>query len=306
MTPLAPLVAAGTVLWRPAGDGPAEVEIALVHRPKYDDWSLPKGKGDPGEHPVVTAVRETLEETGFTGPLGRRLGQVAYLVHGPGGDDTVPKVVHYWAMEALGGAFTASVEVDRIEWLRPVDALTRLSRPDDGDPVRAFVAAPAQTVSVVLVRHAHAGDRKKWDGPDASRPLNRTGLRQADAIAPVAACFGLTAVRAADITRCEQTVAPLAEALGVAVESDARFAEKNNSDSLDPALTATRALLAAGRPVAVCSQGGVIPALVASFGAEAHLSLAEPRARKGSLWVLSAAAGQVVAVDYIQSAAAVL
>ena len=96
--------AAGGVLWRhTAGDtgdaGTAGVEIALVHRPKYDDWSLPKGKLVAAEHPVIGALREILEETGFGGRPGRRLGETRYL------KDGVPKRVRYWSVEATGGQF---------------------------------------------------------------------------------------------------------------------------------------------------------------------------------------------------------
>src|SRR5579885_3571336 len=90
--------AAGGVLWRPALGG-AGVEVALVHRPKYDDWSLPKGKLGGGEHVILAALREVWEETGFMGVVGRSLGEIRYLKEG------VPKRVRYWAMRAESGRF---------------------------------------------------------------------------------------------------------------------------------------------------------------------------------------------------------
>jgi 8-oxo-dGTP pyrophosphatase MutT (NUDIX family)/broad specificity phosphatase PhoE len=288
------ILAAGTVLWR---QGRCHVEIALVHRPKYDDWSLPKGKVEPGEHLATTAVRETREETGFDGVLGRFLGEVRYLVSG-GSDGPVPKAVSYWAMPVLGGAFTVSGEVDRLEWVRAEDALPRLTRPDDAAPVRALLAGPTDTVSVLLVRHGHAGSRKAWKGPDDQRPLNALGRQEATAIGIVGAAFGPVSVSAADVLRCQQTVTPLATAVGTAVEPAPIWSEGRHAEHPDEAFAALHELARAGRPAAVCSQGGVIPDLLVAAGGR---SLRRRPARKGSVWVLSYGAGQFVAADYLRS-----
>lgn len=89
--------AAGAVLWRPSDDA-ASPEVAVIHRPRYDDWSLPKGKVDPGETEPVTAVREVAEETGYAAHLGRRLAAVTYPV------DQSTKKVRYWTARAIGGS----------------------------------------------------------------------------------------------------------------------------------------------------------------------------------------------------------
>ncbi|WP_395361802.1 NUDIX hydrolase [Streptomyces sp. YH02] len=121
-----PVRAAGCILWRPALSGHG-VEIALVHRPKYDDWSHPKGKRKRTESAEACALREVLEETGQRCALGPRLPTVRYLVEGR------PKVVEYWAARALGGTFTPSREVDRLVWLPPSAARLRLTQPRDRD-----------------------------------------------------------------------------------------------------------------------------------------------------------------------------
>ena len=87
-------------------------EVAVVHRPRYDDWSLPKGKVDPGETEPVTAVREVAEETGYAAQLGRRLAAVSYPVETQG-----IKKVRYWAARTLDGEFTPNDEVDELKWL---------------------------------------------------------------------------------------------------------------------------------------------------------------------------------------------
>lgn len=128
--------AAGTVLWRPAAARPGGVEIAVVHRPRYDDWSLPKGKAEPGEEPPQTAVRETREETGYACELGARLPTVRYAVK-----DGRPKEVRYWAARAGAGRFVPGDEVDRMEWLDPDAARRRLTYDHDRPLIDALPAA---------------------------------------------------------------------------------------------------------------------------------------------------------------------
>lgn len=125
--------AAGCVLWRrsPVND---EIELCLVHRPKYDDWSWPKGKLKRGEDPLAGALREVAEETGYSAVPGAELPTVRYLANGR------PKEVRYWAAEAVSGSFTPSDEVDRILWLPPDAARRRLTRPRDAKLVDALLA----------------------------------------------------------------------------------------------------------------------------------------------------------------------
>jgi len=123
------VVAGGAVLWRRAGDG---AEIAVIHRPGHDDWSLPKGKVDPGETVLEAAVREVREETGQRARPGEPLGSVRYRVRGR------DKVVHYWVMEAQGGDFAPGEEVDELRWLPPADAVDLLTHAHDRELVARF------------------------------------------------------------------------------------------------------------------------------------------------------------------------
>ncbi|MFC7309381.1 NUDIX hydrolase [Streptomyces monticola] len=132
--PAVPILAAGCVLWRrsPVDEG---LEICLVHRPKYDDWSHPKGKLKRNEDALAGALREVEEETGHTCAPGPRLPTVHYVVRGR------PKQVRYWAAECDGGTFTPNSEVDRLLWLPPAAARNRLTQPRDKDLVDAFLSA---------------------------------------------------------------------------------------------------------------------------------------------------------------------
>ncbi|MGW0736729.1 NUDIX hydrolase [Streptomyces sp. NPDC002851] len=126
--------AAGCVLWRrsPSGD----IELALVHRPKWEDWSLPKGKLKPGEEPRDAALREVLEETGMTCVLGPALPNTHYV-----DAQSRPKVVFYWVAEATGGAFLPSTEISRLVWLPPATALEWLTHERDRELIPAALEA---------------------------------------------------------------------------------------------------------------------------------------------------------------------
>jgi 8-oxo-dGTP diphosphatase len=121
--------AAGGVVLRDTGAG---VEVLVVHRPRYDDWSFPKGKAEPGESDEDCAVREVEEETGLRCSLGRELPFTDYT--DPRGR---PKRVRYWEMEVVGGELGFEHEVDTARWLSPEEATALLSYPRDVDVLRA-------------------------------------------------------------------------------------------------------------------------------------------------------------------------
>jgi 8-oxo-dGTP diphosphatase len=129
------VLAAGCVLWRRSAYGDGGVDICLVHRPKYDDWSYPKGKLKQGEDALCGALREVLEETGYRCVPGTRLPTAHYLANGR------PKQVSYWAAEAATGAFAPNEEVDRILWLPPAAARDRLTQPRDRMLIDALLEA---------------------------------------------------------------------------------------------------------------------------------------------------------------------
>lgn len=124
--------AAGGVVVRDGDDGP---ELALVHRPRYDDWSLPKGKLEPDESFEDGALREVEEETGFACELGEELSPVRYRDR-----KGRKKVVRYWQMRPLGGEFEVNEEVDELRWLPPKQARRLLDYEHDRELVKEFAA----------------------------------------------------------------------------------------------------------------------------------------------------------------------
>jgi len=295
------ILAAGGLLWRP---GPAgEPEVCLVHRPRYDDWSLPKGKLDGDEDPLAAAVREVREETGVRAVVGRRLETQEYAL----GEDR--KVVEYWSMTPAGGTFDATHEVDSLLWLAVPAATRRLSYAQDREFVRSFGALPVPTATVLLVRHAKAGSRAKWHGEDAQRPLDATGRRQAEGLRHPLRWFGPTSVHAAELLRCTETVAPLAADLGLPVEPEPTLSEETYEKDPEAGLQRVLAAAAAGGVTLLCSQGGVIPDLVDQLTARdgvrpGRRAGSKIPARKSSTWALTFAGSTLVAADYYPDLAA--
>jgi 8-oxo-(d)GTP phosphatase len=290
------VLAGGAVLWRSApADG--SLQIALVHRPRYDDWSLPKGKLDSGEHLLTCAAREVEEETGFRAVLGRPLGEQRYPIEVKG--EPATKVVRYWAARALDGGFTANEEVDELEWLSVEGATSRLTHVRDREMVERLAERPHDTSPVVLVRHAKAGNSKAWQADDRLRPLEAEGRAQATAVCASLPVFGVERVLSADLTRCVETVRPLADSLGVPVEIEPALGEAAYSDDPDRALRRLVEIGAQGRSAVLCSQGDVIPPLVADVTRRYGVPLErEPASRKGSAWVLAFSGDRLVEAEY--------
>jgi 8-oxo-dGTP diphosphatase len=292
--PSAAIFAAGAVLWRTADDS-ADPLVALVHRPRYDDWSLPKGKVDPGETEPVTAVREIEEETGFACELGRRLTSVSYPIEGG------TKKVRYWVARALGGEFTPNSEVDELVWLSVKDAMKRLQYPADRKVLRRFAKLPADTRTVLIVRHGTAGTKTRYKGDDAKRPLDKRGRAQAESLVGQLLAFGATTVHAAPRVRCHQTVGPLAEELGVTITDEPTLTEEAYADDRRAARHRVLEIAKADGTPVICTQGKVIPELIAWWCDRSGVRPDKSRNRKGSTWVLSLSGEDLVAADHIGS-----
>ena len=288
-TPAPAIRAAGGVVWRVHS---GTVEVAVVHRPKYDDWSLPKGKLDAGESELAGAVREVAEELGAEVALSRRIGTVGYDV----ADGA--KTVTYWVMRYLGGQFRPNDEVDAVTWLAPKAAREKLTYHVDRRVMSDFAAVPLPDSVIVLVRHGRAGKRSEWKGEDSDRPLDKVGRRQAQRLLELLPHFAPERVYSADIVRCMQTVEPLAEALGVPLQAERVFADESYAGAPAATEDAVLALAKPGKVSVVCSQGVTIPGLVERLGR----GVVPSDTRKGAFWVLSLVDSNVVSTDYYEDA----
>jgi 8-oxo-(d)GTP phosphatase len=254
--------AAGAVPWSRQNGG---LKVALVHRPRYDDWSWAKGKLEPGEEWPVAAAREVFEETGLHVRLGRPLPSGDYTVLN-GNVQPVAKQVRYWAAEVVGGDGTLVHEIDEVVWLDVAEAGARLSYDRDQDQLRALAEADSAgaltTWPLVIVRHGKALPRKRWHGEDPLRPLDARGREHAEALAPILAAYGVTRVVTSPSVRCLDTVLPYALAAGLKTRLHAGLSEEGFAQQ--PALAPyhlTR-LLERGEPAVVCSHGPVLPMLL--------------------------------------------
>lgn len=296
-----PILAAGAVLWRHLPDS-ADIEVALIHRSRYDDWSLPKGKVDPGENEPVTAVREIAEETGFRAVLGRRLGLVSYPV------EQGTKSVRYWAARAdTGGGdeFVPNHEVDKLIWLPVPEAMLRLQYPDDRKVLRRFARKPADTRTLLIVRHGTAGRKSRYKGDDRQRPLDKNGRAQAESLVGLLLAFGATDLHAAARARCHQTLEPLADELGTTIRSEPTLTEAAYADNRKRARQRTLEIASKSGTRVLCTQGEVIPDLIAWWCDRDGVRPDKSRNRKGSIWVLSLTGQRLMAADHISSPLAV-
>ncbi|NVI88439.1 NUDIX hydrolase [Actinomadura sp. BRA 177] len=275
--------AAGAVLWR---DGP---EFALIHRPRYDDWSFPKGKVDPGEHVLRAAVREIEEETGIVARLGRRLPTSTY----PIGERT--KQVDYWtARPVASSAFTPNSEVDELVWLPTAEAEARLSYRHDVDLLHEFLRGPSRTSPLVILRHASAGEKHEWREADALRPLDAPGRREAAALAGLLHAYGPLRVISSATARCLETVLPYARLARTSIVTDAAFTVGDTG----PEQAVERLLSLTGAPTVVCTHGEIVSELVTGLCKElGEKAPDDPSLHKAEFWAAHLADDSMAALE---------
>ncbi len=277
--------AAGGLVLR--GDAEAR-EVAVVHRPKYDDWSFPKGKLLDGEPEEVAALREVQEETGLRCRLGAPVGAVTYADR-----NGRPKIVRYWVMTPEGGAFEPGDEVDELRWMRLDEAEGILTYRHDRDLLQAVIV-PGTQPPIYVVRHAKAGLRTRWSGPDEARPLTRRGRRQARRLVERFRGLDIDRIVSSPFDRCVQSVEPLARARGLELETAPELGEGRE-------LEAAVALIRSLPPMStvICGHGREIEGLVRTFeggGAEVE---GRRGIAKGSVWVLERRDGRVTSARYL-------
>jgi 8-oxo-(d)GTP phosphatase len=287
------IAAAGAVVWRSTSDA---LEVALVHRPRYDDWSLPKGKLEPGESTRVAAWREVGEETGARVALGRFLTRTKYRL-----TNNDRKVVDYFAARYVSGEFVPSDEVDEVRWLSVASARVALSYEHDRVVLDAFTALPADLTTLLLVRHAKAGARSEWPDADELRPLSKNGRKQLPPIRVLGRVYGADRVFSAPLVRCVATVQAVADDLGVPVIDEELLAEKVYGGKEEAVVERVLEIAADGGVPMIGSQGGVIPDLVSRLAAASGLSLGRRlTAKKGSVWALFFDGMELAAADYLE------
>lgn len=234
----------------------------MVHRPRYQDWSWPKGKAEPGEHILSAAVREVEEETGIPVALGAPLLTQRYRL---GSGQT--KEVYYWigTPDLHAGPLRArrtvlrapAREIDETKWAKPAKARRMLTRRGDkrllDDLLSRLLEGTLETTTVLLLRHGKSVSRDAWKQQDGSRPLNRMGTAQSLDLVHLLSCYGVERLNSSSWARCEQTLAPYAAASSLGIHGDDTLTESAFEDDPQPGLARWRRTLETpGTPVVVC------------------------------------------------------
>jgi 8-oxo-dGTP pyrophosphatase MutT (NUDIX family)/phosphohistidine phosphatase SixA len=281
----ADVIAAGAVVTRKGGD------VLLVHRPKYNDWSFPKGKLEPGEHITTAAVREVAEETGLDIRLGPPLRTQRYR---PENGERRMKRAYYWVGRVVGdhdvSSYRPNTEIDEVAWLPLEDARKRLEYDYDRATLAEYEKVRKKSYPLVVLRHGRAKSRKAWTKDDRERPLTKAGEFQAEQVVPVLGAYGVTRVLTSSNRRCWRTVAPYADVAGLDMEDTDDLTEEDAT----PQTVAGQVhhLMAAKEASVLCTHRPVLPWVFEALGV-GHQQLAP-----GSVFVVHHRRGRVIATEH--------
>jgi len=284
--------AAGAVLWRQKSHN--EIEIAIIHRPRYDDWSLPKGKIEDGESALECAYRELFEETGIRANFTRQLDSIEYE------DNGQSKRVIYWAAQSLNPLieFVANEEVDQLQWLSPTDALEALTHPLDAQVLGNFIKQPANTDTLIILRHTKALDRGDWDTDDSQRPLSDLGWAQAQKLISRMAPYVIDEIYTSDYLRCLQTVAPLADARRIVPVAVPNLNEATFEMDPQRSITFANALKQDQKNILVCSHNPIIPTMLRGILNTKLKNRDLIKLEPGDAWIIHRVNGEIIGLDF--------
>jgi 8-oxo-dGTP diphosphatase len=283
--------AAGAVLWRE--ETPFELEVLLVHRPQYDDWSFPKGKAEEGESAIAASYREVKEETGYSAIFGQYLGFSSYKF-GEG-----KKKVKYWMAHALPHAdvFMPNSEVDKIEWVSIKEARHFLTYDEDREILDEFINRERYTSTLILLRHAKAVKRSDWNDYDLDRPLSPEGVEQAKRLVSQLEPFGIEGIFSSDASRCYSTVEPLSEYLTLKVTVAAELNEESYEKDSKLALNYVRHLMRYPGNQLVAGHNPIIPETLTKL---ARVEYSAEDLDPADAWIVHHRGDKVHSVEFIR------
>jgi len=285
--------AAGALLWRETSE--LTIEVALIHRPRYDDWSLPKGKIEIGETALQCAYREVLEETGMRASFTRELGSVEYEESGQ------QKRVKYWAAHcALNKSeFIPNEEVDQIQWLAASDAHQLATHDSDKSVIETFMSQEQHTDTLIILRHTKSLERGDWDDEDSHRTLDETGFDQAQILIKHLEPFAIDELYTSDYTRCVQTVTPLAHARGLSITAVPSLNEESFEANPEKAIIFANALKQDEKNILICSHNPVIPSMLRGILNTKLKNKDLIKLEPGDAWIVHRVRGEIVGLDYL-------
>ena len=288
------ILAAGSVIWRKEKN---EVQVALVHRPRYDDWSLPKGKQDGPESLIACAFRETIEETNLKVSFGPYIGDIEYFV--PDG----LKIVHYWSARLSDDSptFHPNEEVDLLEWHSLEGAVEKVTRDSDREIIEKFVNTPFDSYPLIMLRHAKALAREEWQGEDEDRPLEQLGQQQARRMLSLYQVYGLTQIHTSDAVRCHDTVEQMAHALKISLTITNKVSEYTWRKNKEKAIDYAKDLIKVNEPVILCSHNPVLPRMMEKLTKKIDVDYPSNKLEPGESWILHHNGKKVVQIDRLEA-----
>ena len=285
--------AAGALLWRENAN--REIEIALIHRPRYDDWTLPKGKIEEGETALQCAYRELLEETGIKGAFTRQLGSVEYE------EGEQKKRVIFWAAQASTAPpeFIANDEVDKLVWLSSNEAMESATHSSDIGIIENFLQQDPRTDTLIILRHTKALERGDWDEKDSERTLNEKGFDQAQLLIKHLEPFAIEEVYTSDYVRCVQTVTPLAHSRGLGITQVPSLNEETFETDPLRSVSFANALKQDEKNILICSHNPVIPTMLRGILNTKLKNKDLIKLEPGDAWIVHRVRGEIVGLDYL-------
>lgn len=282
--------AAGAVVWRE--ENPFDLEVLLVHRPRYEDWSFPKGKIEEGEAAITAAFREVKEETGVSAIFGQYLGSSSYK------NDDGKKKVKYWMAQARvdSSPFIPNDEVDKIEWVSIKEARHFLTHDEDRDILDEFINRERYTATLILLRHAKAIKRSDWNDYDLDRPLSNEGVEQSKRLVNQLEPFGLEGIFSSDASRCFSTVEPLSLSLNLRVTVAAEINEESFEKSAKTSVEYVRHLMRYPGNQLVSSHNPIIPHILTKI---ARVEYSADDLDPADAWVVHHRGNEIMAVEFL-------
>jgi 8-oxo-(d)GTP phosphatase len=290
----ATILAAGAVLWRKSEK--KKIEVLIIHRPKYDDWTFPKGKAEVGEPLIACAYREVLEETNIETAFGPYLGEVEYLTNDG------KKKVSFWSAKVIKEKeFNPNAEVDQLKWVEVTKVKEMLTLDTDRKILEQFLQIEPDTKPFILLRHAKAVTRDEWQGEDDDRPLDSYGQNQAKRLLAMYQVFNLEQIHSSDAVRCYDTVVAIAKGLNIKLEVTGKLSESTFKKDKEKAFDYAKDLIKLNESVLLCSHNPILPKMLNKLTKKSEVDADEGKLLPADGWVIHRIGKEVIQIDRIDS-----
>jgi phosphohistidine phosphatase SixA/8-oxo-dGTP pyrophosphatase MutT (NUDIX family) len=286
--------AAGAVVWRKHKDN--FTEVAIIHRPKYDDWSFPKGKIEVGESLIACAHREVLEETNLQTEFGPHLGEVEYFT-----PDGLKKVTYWSAKVIAEKPFRTNTEVDQLKWIPITKVIEVLTNETDKEIFDKFVKVKFNSKPFILLRHAKAITRDEWQGEDDDRPLSSSGQNQAMRLLSTYQVFNIDQIHSSDAVRCYDTVKSMAKGLDIKLEVSSKLSENTYKKDKEKAFDYVRELIKEDKSILICSHNPILPKMLNKLTKKSEIEADEDKLSPADGWVIHRSGKEIIQIDRLDA-----